>query len=272
MTVTGFSHVNVNCVDIEQSLPFYADVLGVPITKQFAERVNTGQLLGLAPPHTNMVATLAPGRKRPGIELIEWRLPDTPHSERAAADNEVCGIVTLLFSSSDPEAVRDRAQAAGLRTRDEDSAVEVEGPEGWVRVTHGPDAALIGAVVNVVNLDRSVRCYTESLGLPVQSLDAQSATVLVPTPTEPFVISLRQVGGGAHLPALPRRADTPGFLRLAFFDDDVDTAYGRAVKAGVRGITPANYFDFGSLRAHAALWFDPDAVLVEVLNFVKTQQ
>lgn len=271
MTVTGFSHVNVNCVDIEKSLPFYADVLGVPITKQFPERVDTGVLLGLAPPHTNMVATLAPGRKRPGIELIEWRLPDTPHSECAAEDNGIAGIVTLLFTSTDPSAVRTRAQAAGLQTRDSGSAVEVQGPEGWVRVTEGPDAALVGAVVNVVDLDESVRCYTESLGLPVDGRDGDSATIVAPTPTEPFAITLRQHGGAQH-PALPRRADTPGFLRLAFFDDDVDATYGRAVKAGVRGITPANYFDFGSLRAHAALWFDKDEVLVEVLNFVKTQQ
>ena len=36
---------------------------------------------------------------------------------------------------------------------------------------------------------------------------------------------------------------------------------------GVRSITPGDYFDFGSLRAHAALWFDPDCVLIEVLKF-----
>lgn len=272
MTITGFSHVNINCVDIEKSLPFYADVLGVPITKQFPERSNTGLLVGLQPPHTNMVATLAPGRARPGIELIEWRLPDTPHSQIADEDNGIAGITQLTFTSTDPAAVAARAQTAGLPVRHSDSALEVKGPEGRVRVIEGPDEAMVGALVNVVDLDESIRCYTKSLGLSAEKHGQGMATVAVPTPTTPFLITLCQSDGGARPPELPRRADTPGFLRLAFFEDDVDGAYGRACEAGVRVITPGGFFDFGSLRAHAALWFDPDCVLIEVLTFIKIER
>jgi len=135
---------------------------------------------------------------------------------------------------------------------------------------------LVGAVVNVANLDESVTCYESSLGLSsavhtdfpdTQAGAARSVQFSVPTKGFPFTIVLREPVGGAVPPHVRRRSDTPGFLRLAFMDDDVDGAYTRAVRAGVVSVTPGDRFDFGSITAHAALWFDLDAVLVEVLSF-----
>ncbi|MFE9096754.1 VOC family protein [Streptomyces sp. NPDC007264] len=281
MTVTGFSHVNVNCADRDASLPFYADVIGLPVAKVFPERQDTGALVGLKPPHSNRVAVLSPGRAEASIELIEWRLPDTPCDPAVAEGERLAGIAELVVTVPDPAAVRRRAEQAGhlVLPAEDPSQLLVRSPEGgWVRVRAGDRVLLAGAVVDVVDLDASVRSYAEGLGLtagPVTEVrdgagaPYRSVDLDVPAAGAAFTITVRMFDDRRTGAAPQRRADTVGFRRLAFFDKEVEASYRRAMDLGGRPVSPPEFFEFGSLTAHAALWFDTDDVLVEVLTFVK---
>ncbi|MFZ2176820.1 MAG: VOC family protein [Rhodococcus sp. (in: high G+C Gram-positive bacteria)] len=279
MSVSGFSHVNINCRDIARSLPFYSDVLGLRVAKQFPERHDTGALVGLESPHSNMVAVLSPGRGRSSIELIEWRLPDQPPEPGVPAGSRLAGVAHLVFEVPDVDVVHDAARNAGYRCAwadGEHRLLQIEGPDGSVQVTPGTEGTLLGALVDVVDLDASLRCYVDALGLtsgdtsesaPATGPGYRQVDVVVPAAVSPFVITLREYVDGKTEAVQQRRADTPGFLRLAFFDDDVAGAHDRAVEMGSKTLSPPDFFDFGSLTAHAALWFDVDGVLIEVLSF-----
>jgi catechol 2,3-dioxygenase-like lactoylglutathione lyase family enzyme len=270
MTLRAFSHVNINAGDFQRSLRFYADLLGLPVTQRFAERSDTGAMLGLAPPHTNLVATLSSGPGEPAIELIEWRLPTV--ADRVPAD--AAGVRAIRVQVPDVERVVALLRDDGYDVAAEQGAdvTTVAGPDGTVELVAGDRAALVGATVRVADIDASAAAYAAGLGLapaPVTTGAAGRRTeVRVVGKRATFVIALEQ--DDEPVVVVPsRRADSRGYLRLAVLDDDVPAAYERALSAGGTPLTAPALFEFGAVTAHAALWYDVDGVVVEALWFLR---
>ncbi|MEO3787537.1 VOC family protein [Actinocorallia sp. B10E7] len=277
MTVHGFSHININCTDLDATVGFYAGLLGMPVAKRLPVRENTGALVGLAPPHTNRVAVLSPGSGEPGMELIEWHLPTPPPPVEAPAGGRLAGVAALRLTVADLEAVRGSLPEA----EDRDGLVVTYAPEGErVELVQGDRTALQAVTVVVADLDAAARAYDAVLGIgpspegqrlgddgtPFRELD-----LIVPAKPAPLTVTLREYRDGLTHVVPERRADTPGALRLAFFDKDIEGAHERALTAGGTSLSAPELFYFGSLTAHAALWFDRDGVLIEVLTFLRAE-
>ena len=114
MTVK-FERVTVFCRDIERSLAFYRDVIGlVPVEEKVIEGAAAGALLQL-PPCRMRIAFLAPAADAEiilglfqieGVELGTM----TPPSGRPAL-----GQTALLLSTSDFDTIQDKLETAGVR-------------------------------------------------------------------------------------------------------------------------------------------------------------
>ncbi len=146
MTVKTFSHVAVGVRDMERSLPFYRDVLGLEVVFDQTETI-----------------TSFGGVQRRGVYLRWDRDPRTPfvvldqllsvsRSGEASRPFEDLGVHHFGFWVDDVDPIVERARSAGalvmLEPRDTDTVGYGEAPGGTIRtaIVRDPDG-------NAVQLD-----------------------------------------------------------------------------------------------------------------------
>jgi catechol 2,3-dioxygenase-like lactoylglutathione lyase family enzyme len=133
--ITGFFHGGIAVSDMEQSLQFYRDALGLDVhfdvTLDAVEYVQA--VLGITMRDARVVYLLVPGADGVFVELLEYHGTDaTPIVPRAWDP----GTGHLCFHVSDVQAVVDRVRAAGFRTRST-GAVEIPiGPNKGARAAY----------------------------------------------------------------------------------------------------------------------------------------
>ncbi len=115
------------------------------------------------------------------------------------------------------------------------------------------------AIVFVSDLDRSVRFYRDTLGVPFRFASESYAEFA--TEGTKFALFSR-----AHLPELLGQAVPQGEIpwpqgEVAFFVDDVDAEHERLLAAGVRVLAPPTDRPWGERTLHVA---DPDGTVVEL--------
>ena len=139
--ITGFFHGGIAVSDMERSLAFYRDLLGLEvhfdITVDAVDYVRT--LLGIEMRDCRAVFLRIPGSEGIFVELLEYHGSDArPTPDPRSWDP---GTGHLCFHVSDTQAVLEEAVAAGYRARSERAQQIPMGPNkgGWVAYLIDPD-------------------------------------------------------------------------------------------------------------------------------------
>lgn len=128
-----FSHVNVNCSDLERSLAFYQDLVGLqPTVRTRPERPQPGGAFGLD--EVQWDAWILSGDDAPDgavLDLLEWQVPGPAGSPPATVTELGFGRLCILTDD-----------LAGLHQRLSEAGHDVWGPP--VRVNLGVPTVAVG--------------------------------------------------------------------------------------------------------------------------------
>ena len=122
--ITGQVHTGISVADLDRSIAFYRDVLGMRVVKTEPERSTRGEKLGV-PGAVIQIAVLEYGNGC-SFELIQYKQPPSPGS---APPINMTGSVHIAFKVDDIAAQVKRMQALGVSF--------VGGPE-YCAIDEGP--------------------------------------------------------------------------------------------------------------------------------------
>ena len=290
-------HVNVNCSDLDRSLAFYRDLLGLTAsTRTTPEEPQDGAAFGLDVAQWD--AWILHDARGFGaglvVDLLEWQVPLPTGRPNRATD---LGHSRLGFYVSDLDAVFGRVVEAGLTTYGEPHATGVEGSDP-VRavVVEDPDGMMVELVqvgtdrvgfvaIGVSDVARAKNFYTDVLGFrpmfdrpPTRQpgdqlgldgeIELTAAYVDDPRGTGAFMLELMQLLDPPPSGPPASAANQLGMYRLALYTDDIDRDYADLVARGVRCLTPPATLEMGpGIPPLRALMFeDPDGTVLELIE------
>ena len=237
---TRIFHVNVNCSDLDRSLTFYRDVIGLHArirTRPEAPQPGAGFGLELVQWDAWMLEGDA-GYDAPLVDLLEWHVPrgtGAPPSDPVAP-----GFSRLRFTSP---------SAHGVHTDPDGTRVEL---------VEGERTGFAGIVVNCTEVARTHHHCADVCGLAVVRDD------LLEDPATGFTVELVE----QHAAPSPRQANDLGIFRMAWLTDDIDRDHAALLDAGVQPMSPPATLAMGpGLPAVRALfWRDPDGACLELIQ------
>lgn len=109
---TSIAQVVVNCADIEESLSYYRDVMGLAPLQEITEMVWPGDLYGLETDVTVRAVLLADEGSVFTVALVEWLDPAPTAGARVRGANEL-GIFRMAWSTTDCAADEAVLRSAG---------------------------------------------------------------------------------------------------------------------------------------------------------------
>jgi catechol 2,3-dioxygenase-like lactoylglutathione lyase family enzyme len=141
----GVIHVNVNCVDLEGSLAFYRDRMGLNVAARTTpESPQDGTAFGLDLAQWDACLMSGPaGFGRPVIDLLQWIVP----APIPRGDEDRAGFRSLILGGPQPSVDRS------------------EDPDGTPVERRPGEPGLQGVVVGCSNLERSRRFYEETVAV-----------------------------------------------------------------------------------------------------------
>jgi catechol 2,3-dioxygenase-like lactoylglutathione lyase family enzyme len=234
-------HVNVNCSDLETSLAFYRDRIGLTASVRTTPRhPQAGAAFGLDMAQWDAWIMSGGGLDEVVLDLLEWKVPRSSHPRNP-------GGFRRLRVGAHP-----------------DSPLASEGavdPDGTsLEIVARDRARVAGVVVGCSDLEASQAFYRNVLGM------SSSATSTYADARGPEVFSI-ELTSVAVAPR-PRVATDLGLYRLAMLTDDLDHDYDALTAAGVRPYSPPASLDMGpGLPQLRALFFpDPDGTTFELIE------
>jgi len=291
-------HLNVNCSDLERSLGFYRDLLGLRQAAHTVSPEQDGAAFGLDSAAWD-AWILHDERGYDGVvlDLLEWRTPK-PVGTPPATPHEL-GLSRLGFTTRDVDALHARLVAAGTHCFGEPHDVALEGAPPIRAVTClDPDGTMVELVgeagiadkfsflaVNCADLDRSVDFYSSVLGFTPLArfapgpqdgellgvdgeIEFEMAYLDDPRAAGAFALDLVQWKAPRSGGSPSREANRLGPFRLAFLTDDIDRDHDALVGQGVQCWTGPARLEMGpGLPALRALLFDdPDGTVLELIE------
>lgn len=301
LDLTSVAHVNVNCSDLDRSLRFYRDLVGLGATTHTRPSPQEGAGFGL-PGKVVWDAWMMQDDRAPfgpSIDLLEWKSPKPigrPHPEA----NHL-GFMRLCLAAGDLDALHARLVAAGVPTRSGPVAVPVldghdvrffccADPDGvCVEFIERPGAVRLSHInVNCRDLDASSDWYQRVLGV------APIAGRAEPPPASgagfgfagecDYRADFLAVGGrpdGLILDLLEWKHPKPigrplveanhlGLFRMAFMVDDAKAACAELDRLGVEHSGPC-HLDMGpdvpiEGGLYAVFFRDPDGTCLELIE------
>lgn len=234
-------HCNVNCRNLDRSVGFYRDELGLHPLVRTAPDPQDGSGFGIDGPARWDAWMMSDGRANPVIDLLEWKVPTSHNPPHSSPD--ALGMIALC-----------------LATPTVDEATEVIDPDGTrLRLEPGDAVRFLGVVINVRDVEASDAWYRRVLGLvgPAGRLSV---------PGDEFVIGLRR---GAPDSAAYAEATDLGIFRIAFLVDDATAAVADARRNGADCPDPV-MLDMGPTIPIDGLWAaffrDPDGTCLEFIE------
>ena len=299
-----FFHVNVNCSDLERSLVFYRDLVGLrPTMRTRPERPQPGGVFGLE--EAQWDAWIMAGDDAPDgvvLDLLEWTVPppagSPPPSVTQLGFNRLCILTDDL---------------AGLHQRLSEAGYDVWSPPDWVDLgaegmaapelflCSDPDGTAVQFVqadntrlahvnVNCSDLERSRHFYCDVLGLNplirscppepqpgarmrIDGDAAWDAWFIGPSAPTPSGFILDLVEWTQPLPTGPgrRRANELGIFRLALATEDIHRDYAALSDAGVQCSAPPTAVSMNpghpsDIKVNALFFEDPDGTCIELVE------
>jgi catechol 2,3-dioxygenase-like lactoylglutathione lyase family enzyme len=294
--VTRVFHLNVNCTDLDRSLHFYRDLLGLTQGAHTVSPEQDGTAFGLDRVAWDAWIMLDErGYDGAVVDLLEWQVP-RPTSPAHPGANQL-GFARLGFTTPDLGATHARMGQDPLASPTDPHAVTMDGaPTMWTFVVADPDGTqveLLGGdatrfsfvVVNCSDLERSIAFYSDVLGFHSRvrfapgprdesalglgpGAEWEMAYLDDPRGTGAFAVDLVQWHTPASTGEPSRDARRLGPFRLALTTPDVDAAHAGLVERGVRCWSPPARLDMGpDLPPLRALLFDdPDGAVLELIE------
>lgn len=125
----GIIHSGITVKNLEKSIPFYRDVLGLNLVKQEPERRSRGDKLGV-PGAVIQIAVFNVPNTNASLELIQYNEPTTPNNYGAPVN--ALGNVHIAFRVSNIEDKIMHMRAHGVQFTSQDYEVIKDGPlKGW---------------------------------------------------------------------------------------------------------------------------------------------
>jgi len=286
-------HVNINCSDLERSLRFYCDGIGLRKggrTKPDAPQ--GGAAFGLEQVQWDAwILHGAQGNDGVVLDLLEWQVP-APQGKPRHRSTDI-GFNRLTIAVPDLAATHARLIAMGADCWTEPTVVPltppvtmfiVSDPDGTqIELIEGPVVRLSHVAINCADLDRSQRFYTDIMGLAMM-LEIESP----PLPGSVFRLDgdvrlrarlMRDTATGFMVELISwvvpspsrwgfRKANDLGIFRMAWLTNDIDGDYKALLRAGVCCYTAPAALEMGpGIAPVRALFFDdPDAVCLEIVE------
>lgn len=287
-------HVNVNCTDLDRSLAFYRDLVGLDTVSRTAPTApQPGAAFGLDQVQWDAwIMQGADGFDGVVLDLLEWKVPP-PAGEPPAGISQL-GFNRLIISSPDLDDLHHRLREAGADVWSEPTAIVPDtedrqficsDPDGTaIQFVSGTGTGLASVNVNCSDLEASRRFYTDVMGMTVQS----SALDVGPVPgrshraADPmrwsahqlgdirgFIVDLVEWTAPASIGSGRRKANELGMFRMAWFTPDIEAAYQELIAAGVHCYSPPVALQMGPGLPDdlLALFFeDPDGTCLELIQ------
>ncbi|MDP2288693.1 MAG: VOC family protein [Actinomycetota bacterium] len=245
MSVYTISHININVADLDASVHFYIDDLGLNLVRRVGAPSESKDV------PSSETAIINTGERGVSLENIQYDLGALESSVPPTAPS--LGVIGLHLELT-------RRELDGSQLVDPDGVL--------VGVSASDRNRIAGVDLLVANVDETRRHWKQSLDL--QFLDAPEgsdydAFVEVRSSQDQFRITIKQ----ADLPAEHTSGYQLGARRLAFTVDDVEQSYSRAMADGARSESAPAQFELGPVKMIAGLWFDPNGVVLQGLQFIK---
>ena len=240
--VARLFHVNINCSDLDRSVVFYRDTVGLtPVVRTTPAHPQPGNAFGLeAAQWDAWIMAGSDGLEGVVVDLLEWK---TPRPGRGTGEP---GFQRLRLGVG----------PGGAPTKG--PIVDPDGTRLEIVADDGPRVA--GVVIGCSELERSRAFYRDVVGLsPV-------GTSTFCDRRGPDVFAVELVGSPTPIQA--RAANDLGIYRLALLTDDIDRDYDILLAGHVRPSSPPATLDMGpelpNLRA--LLFPDPDGAMLELIE------
>ena len=293
-------HVNVNCSDLERSLTFYRDVVGLEPLSHTAPPPQDGDGFGLVG-RVRWDAHLlhdARGVSGPAVDLLEWKTP-APVG-RPSLEAQQPGIYRVCLTAPDLDALETRLRALGHPPLQAPQTMDlgvgdvaprflcVRDPDGaCVEFIEQPGATrLLHVNVNCRDLDRSSAWYREVLG--VQPLlprvepeevdgrglglpgSARFRAEFLSLPDRPdLVLDLIEWREPSPEARPARVANQLGWFRIAYLVGDAEACCSELDRLGVEHSGPS-WLEMGPdvpVEGLRAVFFrDPDGTCLELIE------
>jgi len=296
IAATRIFHVNVNCSDLDRSLAFYRDLVGLVATTHTVPPPQPGSAFALPTAQWDAwILTGARGYGGVALDLLEWKTPRPTGRPYGSAAH--LGLARLGIQVQDLDRLFERLRAAAVECVGAPHPVELGGrvvaqafvaadPDGTlVEFTAGDDESVSFLVINCSDLFRSERAYTETVGLRVQY---RIGPVRQPggdlgldgtVEWKGAVLDDGRDDGGFHLLVVETMTHRPtsvpyqaanhlGIFRLAMLTDDIDGDYAQLQTGGVQcWSAPARLAMGPGLPDLRAVFFaDPDGATLELIE------
>ncbi len=294
---TRIFHVNANCVDLERSLHFYRDLLGLKQnTHPLPSFLQRGDAFGLEQVMWDAWMLQSDlGNDGLSLDLLEWKVP-TPSGAPPAACNET-GFHHLTFAVPDLRGCVDRLRAGGVTivggpidmSLGDGSSIAmamIEDPDGIpLQLIGGRDTRISHVVVNTRNLDESVAYYRDVMGLNVMRVvdavrqsgalygidgEIECRSAMLRDPGSKFMVELIEWLDPLPVPGTNRvrRANDIGLFRMAWSTTDChgDEAVVRA--AGSVPFAPTGTLSVGDHLPllYVLFWPGPNGECLELIE------
>lgn len=264
-------HANVNCSDLERSLAWYRDRLGLSVWAHTApEAEQDGAAFGLSRARWDAFILGSGGSAHtpPVVDLLEWRTPGPigrPHA--SAADR---GFAELIFERRD---IEDQRQALTGASASPTGPTSLDPDGTGLRFEAGPNDRFSGLVVRCADPERSASFYATTLGLHeappragAPTDGAADADALCFEDDAGFSVRLLRAPAGGAAPY--ESANHLGIFRVAMLTDDIDADHEELVSGGIRCWSAPATLEMGpgipGLRA--LLFADPDGAAWELIE------
>jgi glyoxylase I family protein len=178
LDLLAVTHVNVNCSDLERSMSFYRDLVGLTPKSHTKPHPQEGAGFGL-PGQVVWDAFLLHddrGQAGPAIDLLEWQRPHPVGQPHPEANH--LGFMRVCLAAENLDALHAKLVAAGVKTRSAPVEVPVladqtvkffccDDPDGTcVEFVERPGPVRMSHInINCRNLDHSSQWYQRVLGV-----------------------------------------------------------------------------------------------------------
>jgi catechol 2,3-dioxygenase-like lactoylglutathione lyase family enzyme len=261
ITATRVFHVNVNCSDLERSVEFYRDSIGLsPSARTRPAEPQPGAAFGLELARWDaFMMTGWQGGAGPVVDLLEWKVPapaGAPHASTVAL-----GFIRLLVTSP--------AVDASTVRRDPDGTL--------VQLDPGERSGVAGVVIGCSDLARATRFYTDIVGFEPDETGigrlavagaARGKAARLRDRAGGFAVELVEWRTSAPVPAPYPVANHLGMYRMALMTGDIDADYDQLRADGVSCVSPPSQLEMGPgiPKLRAVLFLDPDGTALELIE------